>query len=395
MELTSELVRTKIILRKGKEAPVLRGHLWIFSGAVYKMIGKPKAGDWVDVYDWKDQFLGAGHYQKSSICVRLLSNNQSLNTKEILEAKLANALAYRKELGLIDNSKTNAFRLIHGEGDGLPGLIIDIYANAAIIQPHSFGMELAVEEIKSALIAVMPHQFETIYVKHPVNRKKEMTDQFLLGKEGQQVILENDYRFNVNFETGQKTGFFLDQRENRNYLGTISKGKSVLNAFSYSGGFSVYALGGGASFVHSVDVSEKAIVLANENVALNNFEKNHTAYSEDVLKFLRASNEAYDVVVLDPPAYAKNMKARHQAVQGYKRLNAEGLKKVKSGGTLMTFSCSQVVDEVLFKNTIVAAGLEAKRNIRIVRKLGQAPDHPVNLFHPEGTYLKGLVLYVE
>lgn len=384
----------KIILKRGKEHSVLRGHPWIFSGAV-QQAEEIKPGDWAEVVDFKGEYLASGHVGNGSILVRILSRTQEVPNHAFWKNKLESCFAIRKKL-FGDFSQTNAYRLVHGEGDGLPGLIVDIYADCAVIQAHSHGMYHAQKEIAKALDEVYDGTLKTIFAKSRASMHDPgVDDLFLKGETPEIVALEHGISFKVNWVAGQKTGFFLDQRENRQLLAQYSQGKSVLNTFCYTGGFSVYALKAGAASVCSVDISEKAVQLAAENGLLNGAGHNHTTVAADVPQYLKDNKEAYDIVVLDPPAFAKNMSKKHQAVMGYKRLNQLGIQTVKPGGLLFTFSCSQVIDETLFANTITAAGIEAGRNARILHRLGQGPDHPVNLFHPEGHYLKGLVLLID
>lgn len=384
----------KIILKRGKEHSVLRGHPWIFSGAV-QQAEEIKPGDWAEVVDFKGEYLASGHVGNGSILVRILSRTQEVPNHAFWKNKLESCFAIRKKL-FGDFSQTNAYRLVHGEGDGLPGLIVDIYADCAVIQAHSHGMYHAQKEIAKALDEVYDGTLKTIFAKSRASMHDPgVDDLFLKGETPEIVALEHGISFKVNWVAGQKTGFFLDQRENRQLLAQYSQGKSVLNTFCYTGGFSVYALKAGAASVCSVDISEKAVQLAVENGLLNGAGNNHTTVAADVPQYLKDNKEAYDIVVLDPPAFAKNMSKKHQAVMGYKRLNQLGIQTVKPGGLLFTFSCSQVIDETLFANTITAAGIEAGRNARILHRLGQGPDHPVNLFHPEGHYLKGLVLLID
>lgn len=386
-----------IILKPGKDTFVRRFHPWIFSGAIQKIHGKPQDGDVVDVLDSQRQYLATGHYHEGSIAVKLFAFERSEATADFWEQKLRQALAVRQRLDL---GQTNCYRLAHGEGDGLPGLILDYYDGVVVLQAHSIGMHRAKEGIVQALRSLYGSSLKAVYDKShetlPDRYAEQIQNSYLFGSATiPHLVLENGCQFGIDWEKGQKTGFFLDQRDNRQLLTRFVAGRTVLNAFCYSGGFSVYALQAGAAAVHSVDVSAKAIELTNQNVALNGFTQGHDAYTDDVMKFLKANDQPYDVIVLDPPAYAKSLDARHRAVQGYKRLNVEGLRCLASGGILFTFSCSQVVDRELFYNTIVAAAIEAGRQVRVLHHLSQGADHPVNFFHPEGHYLKGLVLYVE
>lgn len=392
-------MRPKIFLYKKKEAPVRRFHPWIFSGAIHHTEGEIKDGDLVEVYGKDDTCLAIGHYQKSSIAVRIIAFENVENDLDFWIAKIQNAYDYRLQIGLINAKATNCYRLIHAEGDGLPGLIIDIYGTVAVVQCHSIGMYFEKEKITSALQQIYGEKLSAIYNKSEATLPNDFAagveNGYLFGDSAASVVEENGHSFLVDWEIGQKTGFFLDQRDNRQLLKKYAAGKSVLNAFCYSGGFSIYALAAGAKTVHSVDISQKAIDWAEKNVSLNPSDGSHESYCSDVLKFLKESTTEYDVMVVDPPAFAKNLRKRHNAVQGYKRLNAAALSKIKSGGILFTFSCSQVVDKPLFYNTIVAAAIEAGRKVRVMHHLSQGADHPVSLFHPESSYLKGLVLFVE
>ncbi|MBL7811614.1 MAG: class I SAM-dependent rRNA methyltransferase [Bacteroidetes bacterium] len=389
------LTPKKAILKAGREGSVLRGHPWIFSGAI-QQADPCEVGDWVEVYAKNGDYLGAGHAGNGSIAIRLLTHVSEKPDAAFWKDRLQNCRALRQRLGLGFDRPTNAYRLVHGEGDRLPGLIIDMYNTCAVIQAHSHGMYFALQEISTALQEVMGNRLSTIYSKsRSALHEEQATDGWLLGDETGTIAMENGVPFHVNWESGQKTGFFLDQRENRQLLMHYAAGREVLNTFCYTGGFSVFALKGGATRVHSVDISEKAVALAAENVALNGLESWHSVQAADVMEYLKEPEQLWDIAVLDPPAFAKNLSKKHQAVMGYKRLNTLGLKAVKPGGLLFTFSCSQVIDDVLFANTVTAAGIEAGRQVRILHRLSQGPDHPVNLYHPEGHYLKGLVLEVE
>lgn len=387
-------------LKKGKEHSVLRKHPWIFSGAVQKSTPNIAQGHVVDVLQYDGRILGRGHYQHGgSIVVRILTFDDRLIDAGFWNYTLQKAYDFRQKLGLISD-QTNAFRLIHGEGDLLPGLVVDIYANIAVIQCHSIGMYLQRKEIANAILLACKIKNMSIYCKAkdtlPAIYANQCEDGFIEGELSETTVLENGHRFTVNVVEGQKTGFFLDQRENRFYLSQLAQGKRILNTFCYTGGFSVYALGAGAVEVDSVDSSGKAMILTDKNVALNQVTGIHQSFTENVLTFFQKEGlDPYDIVVVDPPAFAKSLTKRHNAIQAYKRLNMAALQKVKAGGFLFTFSCSQVVNTQLFYDTIVAAGLESGRHIRVVRHLSQGADHPVNLFHPEGHYLKGLLVYVE
>ncbi len=404
-----QFMYAKVILNAGKEIAVKRLHPWIFSGAIARTEGNPTDGDVVEVFDKKLTYLGTGHYYKGSIAVKIFSHIQTEINEVFWLEKLQNAFNLRNTLLFLEETdSTNCYRLIHGEGDGFPGLILDFYKGIIVFQAHTIGMWQEKEKILAGLKKIYGENLLAVYDKS----KETLPDVFAKTIENSYIftqslnhslthsipheVSENDNKFLIDWETGQKTGFFLDQRDNRALLGQYAKGKKVLNAFCYSGGFSIYALKAGAEFVHSVDVSKKAIELVNQNVTLN-FEESfkHEAYAEDVVNFLKKNEQTYDLIILDPPAYAKNIAKRHNAVQGYKRLNIEGIKRLAKGGILFTFSCSQVVDRELFYNTIVSAALEVGRQVRVLHQLTQGADHPVNLFHPEGSYLKGLVLYVE
>lgn len=374
---------------------MLRGHPWIFSGAIFRG-DEIAAGDWVEVLDHRGQYLASGHAGNGSIAVRILSRTGETPDINFWKTRLQHCLDLRNRLFSAE-SGTTAYRLVHGEGDLMPGLIVDIYDCCAVIQAHSHGMYDALNDIGIALDELFEGRLNTIYSKSRASmHDPDSEDSFLKGDVPETEALENGVKFRVNWVEGQKTGFFLDQRENRALLGKMSQGLEVLNTFCYTGGFSVYALAGGARKVTSVDISGKAVNLAMENAGLNGFnDDRHQAICADVMEFLKDHRESYDMVVLDPPAFAKSLSKKHQAVMGYKRLNAAGMKTVRPGGLLFTFSCSQVIDDRLFANTVTAAGIECGRNARILYRLGQGPDHPVNLFHPEGHYLKGLVLSID
>ncbi|GIV31568.1 MAG: SAM-dependent methyltransferase [Saprospiraceae bacterium] len=389
----------QIVLKPGKDQPLRRFHPWVFSGAVARLEGDPQDGDVVEVLDHRGNFLAMGHYHAGNIAVRILSFQKEKIDESFWLDRLQAAAAMRLRLGLPSPGRTTCFRLVHGEGDGLPGLVIDVYEHTAVLQCHSIGMHKARQALANALVKLEGLGIRTVFDKSaetlPSQYATQLTNEYLVGSPQQAVVLENGIRFKVDWEQGQKTGFFLDQRPNRELLARYVRGRSVLNAFSYSGGFSMYALGAGAALVHSVDASGRAVEWCRENVVLNGFEPSrHEAFVADVLPFLKQC-QMYDVVVVDPPAFAKSMAKRHKAVMGYKRLNAAALQRVNPGGLLFTFSCSQVVDRDLFYNTIVAAALEAGRLCQVLHHLSQGPDHPVHIFHPEGAYLKGLVLYVK
>ncbi|MFD2201030.1 class I SAM-dependent rRNA methyltransferase [Shivajiella indica] len=388
----------KIKLLKGKEISVFRKHHWIFSGAIAEKDENLQNGDLVQVISQKGDFLAIGHYQNGSIMVRILSFEEEMIDAKFWEKKLLQAFQVRKNLGLTDNDQTNVYRLVHGEGDGLPGLIIDFYNGTAVIQTHHIGIFKQGKEISMALQKIYREKLQAVYDKSAETLPKNsgVENRVLFGAPQTNLVKEYGCHFEIDWEKGQKTGFFVDQRENRNLLAKYSRGKKVLNTFCYSGGFSVAALKAGATEVHSVDISVKAIELTEKNVALNaGFPGIHQSVVADVVKYIREIANDFDIIVLDPPAFAKNIKARHNAVQAYKRLNAEALKRIKPGGILFTFSCSQVVDKFLFANTLTAAAMESGRSVRILHYLSQPGDHPINIFHTESEYLKGLVLYVE
>lgn len=389
----------KVVLKKGKEISIQRFHPWIFSGAIHKIEGEVVDGVWVEVLDHKSNTLGFGHYQNGSIAVRMLSFLSSQPNGTFWNDRLTKALSLRISSGL-PSDQTNCFRLVHGEGDGLPGLIIDYYDGVAVVQAHSVGMHTDRASIAMALQQVLPNTKAIYYKSHgtlPGKLRDESSDEYLVGMGiVPHIVFENGKKFYVDWEEGQKTGFFLDQRDNRKLLGEFCRDKKVLNTFCYTGGFSVYALYAGAEVVHSVDASAKAIDLTRRNLELNGFHsQTHQCYAVDTFDFIKDKEGFYDVIVLDPPAFAKHRDARHQAVRGYQRLNAEAMKIIKPGGIIFTFSCSQVVDRQLFYDTVVSAAIQAGRQIKVLHHLSQPADHPVSIFHPEGEYLKGLVLYVD
>lgn len=394
------IISGKVILKKGKEISIRRFHPWIFSGAIHKIEGSVPDGSWVKVADFKGDTLGFGHYQQGSITVRMLSFSSQAPTENFWKEKISAAWALRNSVDL-PNKHTNSCRLIHGEGDGLPGLIADYYGGVLVMQAHDAGMHTDRNVIAQAFRDVLGDSIKAVYYKSqstlPGKMREPATDEYLLGEPvAQHVIVENGNKFYVDWQEGQKTGFFLDQRDNRKLLGEYSRGKKLLNTFCYTGGFSVYALTSGATVVHSVDSSQKAIELTRKNISLNGFDPSlHECFATDTFDFLHDKQSEYDVIVLDPPAFAKHRDARHQAVRGYQRLNVEAMRAIKPGGILFTFSCSQVVDRQLFYDTIVAAAINAGREISVLHHLSQPADHPVSIFHPEGEYLKGLVLYVK
>ncbi len=386
----------EIIVRSDKTKSILRKHPWVFSGALASDTSDFTDGELVSLADQSNRFLGIGHFQHGTIAVRMLTTQKTKIDKSFYFEKFKNALSLRKQIGLFSDTN-NICRLIHGEGDGLPGLIIDHYNQVLVVQCHSVGMYRALEEIAFALRDLFGKEIRAIYSKNtgtlPAHIESE--NRYLFGKcEVPHIAVENGINYAIDWINGQKTGFFIDQRENRLLLGKYSKNQKVLNTFCYSGGFSLSALKNGAKEVHSLDSSEKAIVLTEENLKINNFEGKHESIIENAVRFLTNLPTEYDIIVLDPPAFAKNRNKRHQAVQGYKRLNSNAIRQIKPGGIIFTFSCSQVVDKELFNHTVISAAIEAGREVRILEQLHQPADHPVSAFHPEGEYLKGLVIQV-
>ncbi|MBE6274185.1 MAG: class I SAM-dependent rRNA methyltransferase [Bacteroides sp.] len=390
----------KVYLKAGKEESLKRFHPWVFSGAIARIEGEPEEGEIVDVYTSKKEFIACGHFQIGSIAVRVLTFRQEEVNTDFWKHRLEVALDLRCSLGLVDNPENNTYRLVHGEGDNLPGLIIDVYGQTAVMQAHSAGMHVYRMEIADALIEVMGERVKHIYYKSettlPYKADLGPENGFIKGGSPENVALENGLKFHVDWLKGQKTGFFVDQRENRHLLERYSKGRNVLNMFCYTGGFSFYAMRGGANLVHSVDSSAKAIDLTNQNVELNfPGDERHQAFAEDAFKYLDRMGDQYDLIILDPPAFAKHRDALRNALRGYSKLNAKAFEKIKPGGILFTFSCSQVVDKKDFRNAVFTAAAQSGRSVRILHQLTQPGDHPVNIYHPEGEYLKGLVLYVE
>lgn len=388
-----------IYLKKGKEDSLLRFHPWIFSGAIGRMDAGIKEGDIVRVMAGDGSFLAVGHYQVGSIAVRVLSFRDEAIDSSFWERSLQASLTMREAIG-IANERNQTYRLVHGEGDNLPGLVIDCYGKTAVMQAHSVGMHVQRMEIAQALRKVMDNRISQIYYKSettlPYKANLGQEDGFLFGGSGDEISVENGLRFYIDWLKGQKTGFFIDQRENRTLLEQYSKGRSVLNMFCYTGGFSVYAMRGGARLVHSVDSSAKAVELTNRNVALNfPGDSRHDAFCDDAFKYLDQHDQSYDLIILDPPAFAKHRSAIKNALRGYIRLNVKGFERVRKGGIVFTFSCSQAITKDLFRQAVFTAAAQAKRNVRILHQLHQPADHPVNIYHPEGEYLKGLVLYVE
>ncbi len=389
----------KVILNPAKERSIRLMHPWVFSGAVKRVEDNVKEGDVVEVFSHDNKYLATGHYHEGSIKVRIFSFEKTNFDAEFWNVKLSAALALRKALGLINNSVTNTYRLVHAEGDGLPGLIIDVYGNCAVVQAHTIGMYQSLAEISKALLNLKEIGLDCIYDKSADALQKQTNiveaNRLLAGDKTDSIVVENGIRFYVNWEEGQKTGFFIDQRENRKLLQSYTQGKKVLNTFSYSGGFSMYALQAGASLVHSVDSSKRAMEWCNKNAELNKNETNHHFYQQDAFDFLKSNSAFYDVIVLDPPAFAKHLSSEKKAIIGYRNLNTEGFKHIAPGGILFTFSCSQVIDKITFRKIVFQAAAQSARNVKVLHQLSQGPDHPVSIYHPEGEYLKGLVLYVE
>lgn len=385
-----------IQLKRGKEDSLRRFHPWVFSGAIHRIENGIEEGDIVRVVNEKNDFIAVGHFQQGSIAVRVLSFHDVSIDDAFWHSRLSSAFEMRRSIGLADVEMQNAYRLIHGEGDNLPGLIVDVYNKTAVMQAHSIGMHLQRHAIAKQLMTVMGGRIENVYYKSETTLPfMEPENGFLYGGSDDNIAIENGLRFYVDWLRGQKTGFFVDQRENRVLLEQYARNKRVLNMFCYTGGFSFYAMRGGAKLVHSVDSSAKAIELTNRNVELNfPGDKRHEAFCEDAFKFLDNMGE-YDLVVLDPPAFAKHRAALHNALKGYTRLNQKAMEKMPKGSLLFTFSCSQVVTKEHFRNAVFTAAALAKRKVRILHQLHQPADHPVNIYHPEGEYLKGLVLYVE
>ena len=392
-------------LRRGKEESLLRRHPWVFSGAIDHIAEGEKAlteGDVVDVITKGGEFIARGHYQIDSIAVRVLTFDEEAIDAKWWEERIAHAKALRESLGMINNADTTCYRLVHGEGDLLPGLVVDIYGRTAVVQCHSVGMYHSRLHIAEAIRKAYGEQIEAIYDKSsqtlPFKADLGAIDGYLWGRSENPdaVVLENGLKFKVNWEEGQKTGFFIDQRVNRDLVRQYSRGRKVLNTFCYTGGFSVAALAGGATEVVSIDLSERAVKLADENVRLNfGDEAKHQAIACNAVEYLKDIDSDYDLIILDPPAFAKHHKVLGNALQGYKKINARALQKIRPGGILFTFSCSQAVSRELFRTTIFTAAAIAGRKVRIIGQLTQPADHPINIYHPEGEYLKGLVVYVE
>lgn len=381
-----------IQLKKGREQSLLRKHPWVFSGGIDKVTGIVQEGSEVELRDVHGNFCAYGHYYNGSIAVRIISFDSAQNCKQAIKYSILKAFNYRKRIGMVGGEHTNIYRLVHGEGDSLSGLVIDIYGNTAVVQCHTTGMINSLDSIQETLKELYSSKLN-IYLKSK-DLLADTENQYLHGQFEEEVLKENGLRFEIDWQKGQKTGFFIDQRTNRKLLQNYVREKKVLNLFSYTGGFSVYAQAAGASHVTSVDASASANELCRKNFQLN-FQIEHEALTRDAVEYVKDMGMDYDVIILDPPAFAKHLSAKHKAVMAYKRLNANTLKHIKKGGILFTFSCSQVVDASTFKDTITAAAIESGRSIRIMHQLSQPEDHPINIFHPESNYLKGLVLFIE
>lgn len=395
----------KIILKRGREESLMRFHPWVFSGAIAEIQGNPAEGDLVAVHASDGSFLAMGHYQIGSIAVRVMSFDDSAQRPDFFETMLSRALQVRVACGLHGSADTTCYRLVHGEGDNLPGLIIDYYDGVCVMQAHSVGMFRAKKQISAALQKVYGDSLKAVYDKSsgtaPYKAGLELIDGYMYRRadfnDDEQIVMENGRKFHVNWTEGQKTGFFLDQRDNRDLVGRLSKGRNVLNLFCYTGGFSIYALSNGAVHVDSVDSSKKAMMMVDRNVALNGFdESRHTSLCCDAIDYLRSVPEGkYDLMIVDPPAFAKHRGALKNALRAYQRLNAAAISKVAPGGLVFTYSCSQVVDKEAFALAVFSAAAQCGRSVRILDRLNQPCDHSVNIYHPEGEYLKGLLLYVE
>ena len=390
----------QIYLKKGKEESLRRFHPWIFSGAIHHTDDGINEGEIVKVITAGGDFIAVGHYQIGSIAVRVLSFDDVEISKSFWRERLISALNMRIGTGIADNPENNTYRLVHGEGDTLPGLVIDIYGKTAVIQAHSVGMHLCRMDIANVLIEIMEGRIENVFYKSettlPFKAELGQENGFIYGGSDDNTAVENGLKFHVDWLKGQKTGFFIDQRDNRSLLEHYSRGRNVLNMFCYTGGFSFYAMRGKAKMVHSVDSSAKAIELTNLNIELNfPNDDRHQSYVEDAFKYLEESGDNYDLIILDPPAFAKHRSALHNALKGYTRLNEKALEKIQPGGILFTFSCSQVVTKDNFRAAVFTAAAQAKRKVRVLHQLHQPCDHPINIYHPEGEYLKGLVLFVE
>ncbi len=389
-----------LYLKKGKDESLKRFHPWVFSGALQQNPSGLEEGSIVRVLDNDGKFIAVGHWQIGSIAVRVLSFDDEEINFDFWKRRLKVADDVRRSIGVAGRADNTTYRMVHGEGDNLPGLVIDRYGSTVVMQAHSVGMHVCREEIAKAIVDVMNGEVENVYYKSettlPFKADLNQENGFLIGGSKDNVALENGLKFHVDWLKGQKTGFFVDQRDNRSLLEHYAKGRSVLNMFCYTGGFSFYAMRGGAKLVHSVDSSAKAIDLTNANVELNfPGDERHKAYAEDAFKYLEAMGDQYDLIILDPPAFAKHKDALRNALRGYTKLNAKAFEKIKPGGILFTFSCSQAVNKDQFRMAVFTAAAQSGRSVRILHQLHQPADHPINIYHPEGEYLKGLVLYVE
>ena len=394
------MTEKSVILKRGKEESLQRFHPWIFSGAIHHIEGTPDEGDIVTVYTAERKFIARGHIQVGSIAVRVLTFDDEPITDQFWYNRIATAYHLRTSIGIAGTPANDTYRLVHGEGDNLPGLVIDIYGDTAVMQAHSVGMHVNSHIIAKAVKETLGDSLKNIYYKSdttlPFKADINKDNGYLLGGNASNISTEYGLKFHIDWLRGQKTGFFVDQRENRALLEKYAKGRKLLNMFCYTGGFSIYALRGGAELVHSVDSSAKAIDLTNANVAINYpDDTRHAAYAEDAFDYLERMGNNYDLIILDPPAFAKHRDSLRNALIGYRRLNAKAIEKIQPGGILFTFSCSQVVSKENFRTAVFTAAAIAKRKVRILHQLTQPADHPVNIYHPEGEYLKGLVLYVE
>ncbi len=392
----------KIFLHPKKEESILRFHPWIFSGAISHADGNIEEGDLVEVYSSQKQFLAIGHCQVGSIAVRILTFKQEPIDQSFFRNRFETAFLLRKQIGLFNPPFNDTYRLIHGEGDGMPGLIVDIYEDTAVMQAHSPGMHLIRTTLAEALKEALDKNISNVYYKSestlPYKAELGAENDYLIGKNqtSHNIATEQGLKFHIDWIKGQKTGFFIDQRDNRSLLEKYASGRKVLNMFCYTGGFSCYAMRGNAKLVHSVDSSSKAIMLTNENIALNfPGDLRHKAFTEDAFKYMNQATEEYDLIILDPPAFAKHRNVLKNALQGYRKLNAVAFEKIKTGGIIFTFSCSQVVSKDDFRRTVFSAAAQSKRKVKILHQLTQPADHPIDIYHPEGEYIKGLVLCVE
>ena len=394
------MIEKAVILKRGKEESLQRFHPWIFSGAIQRIEGKPEEGDVVTVFTNDRKFIARGHVQVGSIAVRVLTFKDEPIDRQFWERRIATAYDLRERTGISSREDNTTYRLVHGEGDNLPGLIIDIYGDTAVMQAHSVGMHVNRMDIAEAVKKCLGDKIKNIYYKSdttlPYKADINKDNGYIMGGNASNISTEYGLKFHIDWLRGQKTGFFVDQRENRALLEKYAKGRKLLNMFCYTGGFSIYALRGGAEIVHSVDSSSKAIDLTNANAELNfPGDTRHTAYAEDAFDYLDRMGNNYNRIILDPPAFAKHRDSLRNALIGYRRLNAKAIEKIQPGGILFTFSCSQVVSKENFRTAVFTAAAMAKRNVRILHQLTQPADHPVSIYHPEGEYLKGLVLYVE